>query len=78
LTFVINLHKKDKALLKAIQIFFGGIGYIANSGKEAMRFQVTSIKDIEIIIDHFSKYSLITQKWSDFQVLKMAFYSIKK
>jgi len=77
LVFGIHLHIKDKALLQAIQNSFGGIGNITNSGKEAVQFQVTSIKEIGIIIDHFDKYPLITQKWSDYQLFNMAFYLVK-
>jgi len=77
LVFYLHIHIKDKALLQAIQKLFGGIGNISNNGKKAVQFQVTSIKEIGIIIDHFDKYSLITQKWSDYQLFKMAFYIVK-
>jgi len=46
-------------------------------GKELCQYRVTSIKDLEIIINHFENYPLITQKWSDYQLFKLAFNIIK-
>jgi hypothetical protein len=67
--FLIGLHKKDRALLERIKSFFG-VGFIRNHGKDAVAYRVSSIKDLEIIIDHFDKFPLITQKWVDYQLLK--------
>lgn len=71
--FGIHLHKKDKALLQAIQNLFQGIGNITDKGKNAVQFQVSSYKDLEILISHFDKYSLITQKLADYELFKQAF-----
>ena len=76
LRFQINLHKKDKVLLEKVELYLG-IGSITKKGKDAVQFQVSSIKDLEIIINHFDKYLLITQKWYDYQLFKMAFYLVK-
>jgi hypothetical protein len=42
-----------------------------------MVYRVSSLKDLEIIVDHFTRYPLVTQKKADFLLLKRAF-EIKK
>jgi len=37
-----------------------------------IQFRVTSLKDLTVIVDHFDKYPLITQKWADYQLFKKA------
>jgi len=64
--FQIGLHISDLDLLLQIQQFFGGIGSIGKSGKMSF-YSVSSIKDLtNIIIPHFEKYCLLTQKAGDF------------
>ena len=41
-----------------------------------MQFRVQSIKEIKIIIEHFSNYPLITQKRADFELFNKAFQLI--
>ena len=77
LQFGISLHKKDQYLLELIQIFFGGVGTIASHGKMKIQWRVSSIKDLQVIIQHFDSFPLITQKWSDFQLFKAAFELVK-
>ena len=73
---------KDKALLEKIQSTFG-VGKIYFSsltlshgqdrGKgrgEMGHFRVESLKDLLIIINHFDKYPLATQKLGDFKLFK--------
>jgi len=76
-SFQISLHQKDKALLEQIQSYFGGIGNITKLGKESLQYSLTSRKDLSIIINHFDKYPLITQKQGDFELFKMAFELIQ-
>jgi hypothetical protein len=49
------------ALLESIKSFLG-VGNITNKGKDMIQFRVTSLKDLTVIVDHFDKYPLITQK----------------
>jgi len=77
LQFGIKLHKKDRYLLESIQAFFMGIGSISSHGKDAVQFRVSSIKDLQVIVDHFNNFPLITHKWSDFQLFKAAFELVK-
>ena len=70
--FQIVLHTRDLPLLEKIQTFFGGIGSISKSKvRNIVSFCVASIKEInEVIISHFDKYKLLTQKQVDFELFK--------
>ena len=69
--FSIGMHQKDLALLKLIQSYFGEVGDIADQGKGCVQYRVSSIKDLtNVIIPHFEKYPLITQKKADFELFK--------
>ena len=74
LVFKITL--KDKALLENIKIYFG-VGTITVRSDGYIQYWVGSIKDLEIIVNHFDNKPLITQKWSDYQLFKQAFLLIK-
>jgi hypothetical protein len=69
--FSIGLHKKDIALLEKIQSYFGGIGTIRKKGK-IVQYRIFSIKDLNILINHFDKYPLITRKRADYELFKQA------
>jgi len=72
LFFQIALHQKDKYLLDQIKNYFG-VGKIYKHGSQSLLFRVLSIKDLQVIIDHFDKYPLITQKFADYNLFKQAF-----
>ena len=55
--FLINLHKKDKALY-SIKVFFG-VGKFDKNDSKSIQFIVFSIKELEVIINHFDKYPLV-------------------
>lgn len=76
LQFGYSLHIKDKELLDRIREFFT-VGNV-NVGKNNCDFRVSSIKNLELIIKHFDSYPLISQKFSDYQLFKLAFYLIKE
>jgi hypothetical protein len=54
-----------------------GVGSISKSNKVAL-YAVDSIKEISVILDHFDKYPLITQKNSDYLIFKICFEIIKQ
>lgn len=66
--FQIQLHKRDLNLLLQLQDFFSGTGSISISKtRHSVAYSVKSIKDLTtIIIPHFFKYKLLTQKAADF------------
>lgn len=70
--FQITLHSRDLALLLQIQQFFGGIGFISKSkNKNSAAFEVRKLSDLNnIIIPHFDKFPLLSQKGADFILFK--------
>jgi hypothetical protein len=67
--FQISLHKKDKALLDQITNFFG-VGEVIDRKDGAFYYKVSQVKDLMLVIDHFDKYPLLTQKRADFEFFK--------
>lgn len=74
--FKIHLHQKDLALLEVIQSYFG-VGNIYKLGKGSIQYQVASVKELGVILDHFDKYLLITKKRGDYLLFKQAFNLIQ-
>src|SRR6266700_279139 len=69
--FQIKLHSRDKELLMKIKSFFKGVGYISFSKDNGVMYRLKKLNDIiSIIIPHFEKYSLITQKQSYYILFK--------
>jgi len=62
--FQIGLHKKDFDLLRKIQAFWG-VGEIYHK-EESCNYIVQSLKGLNVIINHFEKYPLLTKKREDF------------
>lgn len=77
LKFVIKLHKKDLIVLEQIKEFFGeGNIYVDD---QFATYSVTSFKDLNsVIIPHFTKYPLMTQKLADFLLFKQAIEILKE
>lgn len=71
LGFKISLHENDRGILESIKTFFG-VGKISKHGIKSLQYQVRSIEELKIIINHFNEYPLITQKRADFELLKLA------
>lgn len=72
LSYRIGLHIKDLALIKRIKNFFNEVGNIS-SNERSVVYYVSSIKDLGIVINHFDKYPLITNKLADYILFKQAF-----
>lgn len=68
-SFQIGTDAKDKDLLFLIQAYFG-VGKVYRGEKNIYRFMVRSIIDLRVILDHFDKYPLKTQKLADFYLFK--------
>ena len=67
--FSISLHKKDRVLLESIRSYFG-VGTIFKTIKDYIQYRVEVLGDLKVIIDHFNKYPLITQKRADYELFK--------
>ena len=69
--FQIKLHYRDKKLLMKIKDFFNEIRSISFSNDNGVKYRVNKLDDIiNIIIPHFKKYPLISQKQSDYLLFK--------
>lgn len=69
--FSIALHTKDIRILEDLQAYFGGAGSIKKNGKDTYKFIIESLELISnLIIPHFDKYPLVTQKLGDYLLFK--------
>lgn len=68
-SYQIALHSKDKPLLELICAHFG-VGSVTQKGKNEHQYRVFSFADLKVIISHFDKYPLISQKRADFELFK--------
>ena len=75
--FEINLSGKDLSILKSIKSYLG-VGGINQKSDGTCVYYIRQFQDISILIDHFDKYPLITQKFADYLLFKSAFEIIKK
>ena len=79
LVFQMELHSCDEEILICIQAYFRGIGLIYHNRKRAsVRFELSSLKDLEILIKHFDRYPLITEKQADYILWKQAFEIVQQ
>jgi len=67
--FIIGLNIKDITLLKRIQSFFNAGNIYTQDNK--VYYKLSSIKTLSILINHFEKYPLRTQKHADFLLFKL-------
>lgn len=66
------MHKKDLAILQLIKNYFNGVGNINKERETSVQYHVTTLQDLtNIIIPHFNKYPLITQKRANFELFKL-------
>jgi len=72
LDFKITLHKKDEDLLNKILNYFC-VGSVFKHGEFTKQYGLKSIKDMQIIIAHFDKFPLLTQKVKDYRLFKKAY-----
>lgn len=58
-------------MLDRIQAYFG-VGKVYMAKKNECRYLVRASKELRVIIEHFDKYPLITQKRADYELFKQA------
>ena len=73
--FSISLHNKDIKLLEAIQRTLK-TGNIYKQGVDSIQYRVSSLSNIQVLINHFDEYPLITKKQGDYLLFKEAVYLI--
>src|ERR1044071_1415654 len=54
-----------------------GAGKISVLAENSILFRIESIKDLEVVINHFDKYPLLTKKFKDYLLFKHAFNLVK-
>nr|YP_009364303.1 hypothetical protein [Ophiocordyceps sinensis]ARF03413.1 hypothetical protein [Ophiocordyceps sinensis]QDH07192.1 GIY-YIG endonuclease [Ophiocordyceps sinensis] len=74
--FEINLNNKDLSILKEIKSYLG-VGQIYQKSNGTCVYCVRSFKEINVIIQHFDQYPLLTQKQADYLLFKSAFEIIR-
>ena len=71
--FLITQHVRDLDLIKKIKVYLDDVGSIDTKDDNAIQLRIFTFKEInEVIIPHFDKYPLITQKRADFELFKLA------
>ena len=60
------MHAKDKVILEQIQKIFT-VGRIYNKKDGMVQYLVSSVKELQVIREHFEKYTLLTKKCVDFE-----------
>ena len=73
--FAIGLNEKDTAILEYIQRSLG-VGRIYYSGTKVY-YRVENFNELQVIIDHFDKYPLVTAKKVDYALFRKCFNLIK-
>ena len=74
-SFAIGLNKKDWEILEHIKYSLG-VGRIYTSGTKVY-YRVEAFNELQVILDHFDKYPLITAKKVDYALFKECFNLIK-
>lgn len=74
--FKITVHNKDINILEALQRTWG-VGKIYKHSDNASVYRVSSLKNLRIIINHFEKYPLLTQKYADYLLFKESVHLIE-
>ena len=60
-----QINPYNRELLEKVKEFFGGVGWISTSGN-MYTYEVTSLKSLHIIRNHFENYPLETSKYIHF------------
>jgi len=74
--FQIGLHKKDLNLLEKFQSFWG-VGVIYHK-EESSNYMVQSLRGLNVIVNHFERYPLLTKKCEDFKLFAQIMTLINK
>jgi hypothetical protein len=69
LIFKIELNIREKFLLDRIAAYFG-VGKVYPGRISSCQYVVQSVNELKVIIEHFDKYPLITQKRADYELFK--------
>jgi len=76
-SFEINLSDKDLSILKSIKSYLK-VGTVNQKSDGSCVYYIRRLPEISILIDHFEKYPLLTQKFADYLLFKSAYDILKK
>ena len=76
--FAITVHKKDRGILEKIQSSLGCKSHIVTAGSDYVSFQIVGVKNLQVLIAHLDKFSLITKKFIDYTIFKSIVELISK
>jgi hypothetical protein len=71
--FQIHLHKKDLFILKAIKNYLGVGEIYVKATTSSVEYRVFSVKELKVVLDHFDKFPLLSQKYADYFLFKQAY-----
>ena len=74
--FSIHIHVKDVLLLELIHKFIG-VGKLRKNNENTVLLRVSDIQELQVIIDHFRNYPLVSAKHSDFLLFEQCYNIIK-
>jgi len=67
----------DVLLLELIHKSFG-VGKLRKNNENTVLFRVSDMQELQVIIDHFKKYKLVSAKYSDFLLFEQCYNIMKK
>jgi len=76
-SFSIHIHIKDISLLEVIKNTLG-VGKVRQNSQNTALFRVDNIQELQVIIDHFNKYPLVSAKRPDFLLFENCYKLIKQ
>ena len=77
-SFELALQASDKHILLGLKEFFR-VGDVYKHGEDMFRYKVSSVRDLmNVIIPHFDKFPLLTQKGADFYLFKQVITILSK
>lgn len=75
--FSIHIHSKDVLLLELIHKSLG-VGKLRKNNENTVLLRVSDIQELQVIIDHFKKYPLVSAKYLDFLLFEECYNIIKE
>ena len=75
--FSMHIHVKDVLLLDLVQKTLG-VGKLRKNNENTVLLRVSDIQELQVIIDHFKNYPLVSAKHSDFLLFEQCYYIMKK
>ena len=72
LSFGLILHSRELYLLKLIQAELSGVGYISEAISGRVHYQISNMKDLEVLFAILDEFPLLTRKMKNYRLFKEA------